>query len=58
MSKPELVLMKKIDKNLAEWLEDLLETMNDPELSLEERSFAMLQISAVLFGPDGHPKGH
>jgi hypothetical protein len=42
------VLTRRLDKTTAEWLIDLLDTLNDPELSLEERAFAGLQAAAAL----------
>ena len=52
------MLAKQLDKALGEWLIELIDTTNKSELTLEERAFAMLQAGAIIYGPDGDPRGH
>jgi hypothetical protein len=46
-----------LDKQVGEFLVELIDAANNPDLSLEQRSFAMMQAGAILFGPDSS-KGH
>jgi hypothetical protein len=57
-TKGQCVLAKQLDKALGEWLIELIDTTNKSELTLEERAFAMLQAGAIIYGPDGDPRGH
>jgi hypothetical protein len=56
-SEGECVRAFQLDKQLGDLLVEMIDVANNPELTLEARTEAMLVAAGILYGPKGDKRG-